>query len=355
MTQAGAFVLPPELAASSPPEERGLRRDEVRLLVANEAGVTHARFHDLTSFLSAGDVLVVNTSATVPAAVSATRADGRPVVVHFSAALGDDVWTIELRTQRGGEERVRDGRRGDRVLLPDGVELHLLDGYPDARVAVGSRLWLARIEVEGGVPAYLSRHGRPITYGYVDGRWPLESYQTVFARHPGSAEMPSAGRPFTPEVVTRLVAEGVLILPIVLHAGVSSLEKSEAPLPERFEVPADTAVHVALARSRGSRVIAVGTTAVRALETVAAPDGSLSPGTGWTELVLGPDRPAYVTDGLISGFHAPDASHLLLLEAVVGAEVLRRTYDAALAEGYLWHEFGDTCLLLRPSSGSSQR
>ena len=138
--------------------------------------------------------------------------------------------------------------------------------------------------------AYLADHGHPIRYGYVPREWPLDAYQTVFATEPGSAEMPSAGRPFTPELITRLVAAGVQIAPIVLHTGVSSLERHEAPYPERYAVPETTARLVNATRWWGGRVIAVGTTVVRALETVADEAGAIAAGEGWTRLVVTPER-----------------------------------------------------------------
>lgn len=339
------FSLPADLTATEPPEARGLTRDGVRLLVADGAGgVQHARFRDLPRFLTPGDVLVVNTSATVPGAVDGRRGDGGRVTVHFSTPLDDHVWVVELR-RADGTGPIRDASAGERVTLPDGVTLALRAGFPDPAVETGSRLWVADAGVEGGVMAYLGRRGRPIAYGYLHDRWPLQSYQTVFARHPGSAEMPSAGRPFTSDLVTDLVTSGVVVTPVVLHCGVSSLEAHEPPPAERFAVPRHTADLVTDARRRGSRVVAVGTTVVRALETVAGTDGSVRPGEGWTDLVLGPDRPPRVVDGLVTGFHEPEASHLLLLEAVVGADVVRRAYDAALEQRYLWHEFGDSALL----------
>jgi S-adenosylmethionine:tRNA ribosyltransferase-isomerase len=207
-------------------------------------------------------------------------------------------------------------------------------------------MWVALVGVEGDVAAYLARRGRPIAYAYVDGEWPLAAYQTVFARVPGSAEMPSAGRPLTADIVTRLVAKGVVVAPLTLHTGVSSAEAGEPPLPERYAVPAPTADQVNLARRAGRRVVAVGTTVTRALETVGDDDGFVRPGAGWTELVLGSDRPARVVSGLVTGWHAPGASHLSLLEAVAGHDLVRSAYDAATRSGYLWHEFGDSCLLL---------
>jgi S-adenosylmethionine:tRNA ribosyltransferase-isomerase len=340
-----AFDLPDERSATEPPEARGLARDGVRLLVATPDGVTHARFRDLGRFLRAGDLVVVNTSATLPAAVDATRANGTAVVVHWSTPRDDGTWIIEVRLPDGSGP-VCDAVAGERLALPGGAVLTLTAAYPDAGVR-GARLWVATSTgAAGGVERYLATHGRPITYSYVRGRWPLSAYQPVFAREPGSAEMASAGRPFTRRLVTDLATRGVTVAPVLLHTGVSSMEASEPPLPERFRVPASTARLVAHTRRFGGRLVAVGTTVTRALETAARPDGSVVPGRGWTDLVLSPDRPARVVDGLITGWHAPGASHLLLLEAVAGPKLVERAYAEALRGAYRWHEFGDSCLLL---------
>jgi S-adenosylmethionine:tRNA ribosyltransferase-isomerase len=339
------FELPSELSATEPPEARGLERDEVRLLVAGPGPVRHTQFRRLADGLKAGDLLVVNTSATVAAAVNAARGCEEHVVVHVSTVLDDGTLVVELRGV-DPVRRIGDGTVGERLGLPLGAVLTLLEGYPEHTIGTGSRLWRARLAVEGSPTAYLERVARPITYGHLHGRWPLTSYQTVFAREPGSAEMPSAGRPFSAELVTDLVTAGVRLAPVLLHTGVSSLEAGERPLPERYRVPLQTAELVNATRAEGHRVVAVGTTVTRALETVARHDGSVRAGHGWTDLVLGPDRPARVVDGLVTGWHDAAASHLLLLDAVAGAEVVRLAYDAALAEGYLWHEFGDAALLL---------
>jgi S-adenosylmethionine:tRNA ribosyltransferase-isomerase len=333
------FELPDELNAAEPPEARGLERDQVRLLVAAGNRIEHARFADLASYLRPGDLVVVNTSGTLAAAVDGLWS-GRPVVVHFSTALDDRDWVVELRTAPSAAKPVLEAAAGDRLRLPGGAVLYLRAPYQPG----STRLWLARCDVP--VLDVLTKYGRPIAYSYVGERWPLTAYQTVFATDPGSAEMPSAGRPFSTELVTRLVTTGVLVAPITLHTGVSSLDSHEPPADERFTVPAATADLVGWTRSRGGRVVAVGTTVVRALESVAGPDGTVSAGSGWTDLVLGPDRPAYVVDGLVTGMHAPDASHLLLLEAVAGPQLVQRAYDAALERRYLWHEFGDLCRLL---------
>jgi S-adenosylmethionine:tRNA ribosyltransferase-isomerase len=225
-------------------------------------------------------------------------------------------------------------------VLACGARLELSVPY-----ASSARLWLARLRTDEPVLSYLARHGHPIRYGYVHGHWPLEAYQTAFARRPGSAEMPSAARPFTPELVTRLTASGVLVAPITLHTGVSSLEHGEAPYPERYAVPPETARLVGAVHGWDGRVIAVGTTVVRALETVAREDGSVRPGAGWTRLMVTPRRGVRSVDGLITGWHEPEATHLQMLEAIAGAGLLHRAYATAREAGYLWHEFGDSLLV----------
>ena len=331
-------------SAGEPPEARGLSRDGVRLLVARPDGVRHTLFADLPGFLDPGDLVVVNTSATLAAAVRGLRRGGREVTLHFSTPLPDGTWVVELRPGDRAPGPVRDGEAGEPVQVADG-SVELIEPYPDAG-ARAPRLWRARVGVRGTVLTWLAGHGRPIAYDYVPGHWPLASYQTVFAREPGSAEMPSAGRPFTDRLVTDLVTAGVSVAPVLLHTGVSSLEPGEPPLPEWFRVPSATARQVEATRRAGGRVVAVGTTVTRALESVAAPDGSVAAGEGWTDLVLGPGRPARVVDGLVTGWHEPGASHLLLLEAVAGAGLVEAAYRAAGHAGYLWHEFGDSALLL---------
>ena len=337
------FVLPRAAEATAPPEARGLSRDGVRLLVARPEGVAHRRFRDLPDLLQPGDLVVVNTSATLPAAVDG-RLRGRSQPVHVSGALDDGSWAVEVRLPDGSGPDL-DVTAGDELALPDGLVLHLTAGWPDAS-AVRPRLWRAVPSRQVTPLDVLPAHGRPVAYAYLTGRYPLRDVQTVFADEPGSAEMASAGRPFTAELVVRLAVRGVAVAPVVLHAGVSSPELHEPPLPERFRVPAPTAALVNATRVAGGRVVAVGTTVTRALESAAAPDGTVAAAGGWTDLVLGPGRPARAVTGLVSGLHAPEASHLLLLEAVAGADLVRQAYDAALSGGYLWHEFGDASVFL---------
>jgi len=355
VTQApkATFSWPSGLDATEPPEARGLRRDQVRMLVSRPHGLEHALFHHLSDILAPGDLVVFNTSATRAAAVDGIRAGGEKIVVHFSTPGDDGVWIVELRA-RDGSGPIGDASAGETIRLPAGSTMQIVASHPDPSLGRGSRLWLSQIEVSGSVETWLTRHGRPITYGYLRGRWPLADYQTVFAREAASAEMPSAARPFTRRLVTEMVTRGINFAPIVLHCGVSSLEAGEPPQAERFRVPPATAWLVNATRKAGGRVVAVGTTVTRAIETVANSVGGVSSGQGWTNLVLGRERPARAVDALITGWHPPGASHLLLLEAVAGAELVQDAYDAAVTSGYLWHEFGDSCLLLPPRRSMRQ-
>ena len=355
------FTLPAELEAHAPPEARGLPRDGVRMLVsrAASADVTHHRFTDLPGLLIPGDLLVVNISRTLPAAVPA----GPGLAVHFSTARPDGSWLVELRIPTGKSSIPSgDADPPPVIALPGGAEL-TLDGRATAR------LWRARLST--AVVPYLLRHGEPIRYSYAGQRWPLEAYQTVFGRVPGSAEMPSAARPFSPAVVTDLVARGVTFAPITLHCGVSSLEAGEDPYPEQYDVPPTTARLVALTKQAGGRVIAVGTTVVRALETAALETAALettalettarettalgttvlgitalAASAGWTSHGISQETGLRVVDGLFTGLHEPRSSHLRMLAAFHGEDLLRDCYEAALARAYLWHEFGDVHLLL---------
>ncbi|WP_329115195.1 S-adenosylmethionine:tRNA ribosyltransferase-isomerase [Streptomyces sp. NBC_01465] len=346
MSAPVALRVPEELLASVPAEERGDGRDDVRLMVSRGNAVSHHSFRELPVQLRAGDVLVVNTSQTLPAAVDGRVGDSR-VVVHFSTRGDDGRWVVELRHPlAGGSTRRRHGGpAGAVVRLPGGVRLVLERPLRDGE----DRLWWARPSVSDVVDV-LRRHGRPIRYPYTLRDQPLAAHQTVFALPSpdgaGSAEMPSAARPFTAGLVAELVSRGVQFAPITLHTGVASTEAHETPYPERFEVSAATARLVNAARAGGGRIVAVGTTAVRALETATGPDGVVRALSGWTDLVVTPERGVRAVDGLLTGLHEPEASHLLMLEAIAGSEALSRSYAEALRELYLWHEFGDVHLIL---------
>ena len=353
------FQLPDELVAHEPPEARGLTRDGVRLMVSRvrRDAIAHTSFSRFPDFLKRGDVLVINTSRTINAAFQASleSEDGalNEVMLHLSTRLfgRDEPWVVEVRHRSPtGTTPLLDARPGEIVRLPAGATARLVTPYTDGRLRSTSsqvRLWIAELSLPESALAYAEHHGSPIRYSYVPKPWPLEYYQTVFADEPGSAEMPSAGRAFTNEMMQELGRKGIRVAPIVLHTGVSSLETDEQPYPERYHVSYPTALAVNAARRLGGRVIAVGTTAVRALETAADDDGYVRASGGWTDLVITADRPLRVVDGMLTGLHAPKASHLSILEALAGREHLAHAYRELLEQKYLWHEFGDLHLILQ--------
>jgi S-adenosylmethionine:tRNA ribosyltransferase-isomerase len=343
MTPVLDFELPVRLEASVPPEEQGTPRDHVRMMVGHRSSgdIVDDLFASLPAYLRSGDALVINTSATIPAALSALTAAGEEVVVHLSTMLEAGRWTVEVRQPIGYGSLPGPDLDPQTLSLPGRAEVRLLS-HPD----FSSRLWLAEVRVPGELHPYLAEHGRPIRYRYASAPWDLDAYQTVYAREPGSAEMPSAGRPFTTELMTALVAQGVVVLPVVLHAGVASMELGEKPAPEWRRVPVATAGVINALRADGGHVFAVGTTVTRALESAADTDGVVGPVEGLTDIAIGPDRPLRVVDGLITGWHEPKASHLELVEAIAGSSLATSMYERALATGYLWHEFGDSCLIL---------
>ncbi|MGI5374369.1 S-adenosylmethionine:tRNA ribosyltransferase-isomerase [Streptomyces sp. CA-251387] len=357
--------VPEELSARIPAEQRGpgLDRDAVRLLVSRGSEVSHHTFCELPLLLRAGDLLVVNTSETLAAAVDGWIGHAR-VVAHFSTRGDDGRWAVELRDpdERGTTRARAGGPAGTEVRLPGGVRLVL-----EEPLSSGSeRLWWARVagpqgDLEGGgdiqgagILGLMREHGRPIRYSYTERDQPLSVYQTVFALPSadgtGSAEMPSAARPFTVRMVTELVSRGVQFAPITLHTGVASAEAHEPPYPERFAVPEASARLINAVKAGDGRVIAVGTTAVRAVESAVDANGVVRAREGWTDLVVTPERGVRVVDGLLTGLHEPEASHLLMLEAVAGRAAIDRSYDEALRGLYLWHEFGDVHLIL-PTEG----
>lgn len=336
------FERPTELQASEPPEYRGLARDEVKLLVSTESGHTHTQFTELANQLREGDLLVVNRSATLSASLPAVGAAGQ-FIVNFSTNYGGGLWLVEPRrsTSEPGELSLEAGE----VIAVGGHAARLVSQHPDL-----PRLWF--LQTTPKLCDLMTKVGSPIRYGYVTNPYPLDAYQTLFGKIPGSAEMPSAGRPFTKRVIRSLRARGINIAGILLHTGVSSLEieserVEEHPLyAEPFIVPSATAAAVNAARENGRRVIAVGTTVVRALES--AWNGKVvAARKGFTRLMVHPGRSVQTVDGLITGLHDPLASHLAMLYAVAGKETVLDGYREAIDHGYLWHEFGDSHLLLR--------
>jgi S-adenosylmethionine:tRNA ribosyltransferase-isomerase len=348
------FVLPKALEAGQPPEARGLPRDQVRLMVTYTGTdcIIHTRFDRLPDFLVAGDVLVINTSGTLNAALKAWRSDGAALEVHLSTHLPNDLWSIELRQPvNGTTEPFYGGRENEILCLPAGGRLALLRPYSSFQSFRRGKespgpLWLARLQLPLGVQSYLSQYGFPIRYHYVQESWPNSYYQTAYVTEMGSAEMPSAGRAFTPELITRLVSSGIQLAPLLLHTGVASLENDDPPYEEYYRVPETTASLVNNAVRDGRRVIAVGTTSIRALETVTESRGQTHAGEGWTNLIITPERGVKVFQGILTGFHEPRSTHMAMLSALAPVDHLEKAYTEAINREYLWHEFGDLHLIL---------
>lgn len=350
-------ALPADRLATAPPELRGIARDGVRMMVAEPGHpLAHLHARDLATVLRPDDLLVRNISDTLPAALTGVAPGGVPVQVHLSTvqpgtspdqALQDraSLWTVEIRIPEPPASRENDEpRQGQLIRLRGGGVLRVIDSSPGGRER--SRLWLAELRTPLPLRRWLGEHGQPIRYGYVSGAWPLSSYRTPHGEVPGSVEMPSAGRALTPRLIRRLRLRGVRIADLVLHCGVSSGDSGDPPYAEWFSVPAGTAHAVRETRRRGGRVIAVGTTVVRALESTVDTSGDTNGASGWTDLVIRPDHAVSTVDGLLTGWHEPRASHLMMLRALAGSDLLCDSYAAALAGGYRWHEFGDLHLVL---------
>ena len=337
------FSLPAYLERGRPPEADGHDRDDVRLMVGSRATgvILDDHFRNLPAYLKDGDALVVNVSATLAAALPVISAAGTPLLVHLSSPLPGGLWAVELRTPHGHGSEPGPDLEPQILILPNDGNVELVSRHPRVR-----RLWLAALHVPTELGDYLRARGRPIRYRHAEGDWPLSDYQTVYATEPGSAEMPSAGRPFTSEILGRIASLGVTVLPVTLHSGVASMEEGEEPIEERYRVSPSTAAAVNTLRGRGGRIFAVGTSTVRALETVVDEGGFLHPGSGYTDLVIGPDRPLQAVDALLTGWHEPRASHLMLVESVGGRPLLTEMYRRAVESGYAWHEFGDSSLIL---------
>ena len=340
MASAALPSLPPALRASRPAAARGVRRDHVRLLVVDRASgqLEHSRFDRVADLLGPGDLLVVNTSRVLPAAVHALRASGEPIQLRPCVRRGGE-WDA-LAVQVAPPHANVPLAPGEALRVGDAT-LHVCGRRPDIPL-----LWRIELDRADDLELILG-HGEPIRYSYVPEPVPLDAYQTVYASRPGSAESPSAGLPFTWELLHRLRERGVGVADLVLHTGLSSYQDDDFDLEhhlceEWFEVGAETADAV----NRAERVIAVGTTVVRALETAAGVDGRVAPVRGWTRLAIGPERRPRVVDALLTGMHEPEASHFDLLRAFLSEALLERAYREAIAAGYLWHEFGDAALIL---------
>jgi S-adenosylmethionine:tRNA ribosyltransferase-isomerase len=348
MSAPFSFVLPPELAAQAPAERRGLNRDAARLLVVDRWFhlARHTSFDHLGDFLRPGDLLVFNSSRTLPASLLGSVAGGPEVELRLAEHLPDGSW-LALVICRAGELFACGIHEG--MVVEFGKGLTATIGQRDERIG---RLWRVSFSASGAALLdLLYKLGRPVRYEYVSAPWGLDYYQTVYAREPGSAEMPSAGRAFTWKLLFDLKRRGIETASIVLHTGLSSyldddMDARHLASEEEYFVSEEAAAKINRARRAGRRVIAVGTTVVRALESVADEAGHVTARHGYTRLRITANHTLRAVDGLLTGLHEPEASHLDLLTAFLPAEVIRETYEEAVRLGYLWHEFGDLNLIV---------
>ncbi|MEO8110925.1 MAG: S-adenosylmethionine:tRNA ribosyltransferase-isomerase [Ginsengibacter sp.] len=340
------FDLPPNLACPKPTEERKIKRDEVRLLVTTKSGsIGHTIFNHLTTFLKEGDVLVVNTSATIPSALPILLPNDKKGKLHFSTKLNDKQWLVEIREITGNKtKRWKEGKEEMVFHLPTLTAITLKQKFYKNDKWLD--LWIAEFNNDLHVENYLEAFARPIQYEHLEKQYPLSYYQTFFSFHPGSSEMPSAGRGFTPGLIERLLKKGIVIVPVLLHTGVSSLEEYETPYPEYMEIDPVAAAVINTAKRENRRIIGVGTTVVRAVESAANEQAIVTPSQGKTELFIDENYSMKIINGLLTGFHEPKATHLNMLQAIAGYGHIERAYHAAIEGGYYWHQFGDLHLIL---------
>lgn len=325
------FSLPAELNASSPPEERGFRRDHVKLMVIDKdtGAIAHDLFYRLGDYLRKGDLLLLNNSRTIPAVLRSLC--GKEMRLARSAMNGH--WDVLI---------IGDGiKRGTELHFPNQLMAKVL-----GKVA-GTALWTVCFNQENE-PFFdtLYRYGEPIRYEYIHSPWELESYQTVYASVPGSAEMPSAGRAFSWELLFDLQKKGVTLGFLQLHTGLSDYLNDDpvkpGENPEYYHIPKKTLQMIDETKKAGGRIIAVGTTVVRAIETAILTGES----EGITTLYINEHTKLQAVDGLLTGFHEAEASHLDLLFSIIDSPKLISAYENAIKKKYLWHEFGDMNLII---------
>lgn len=350
--KAPNFTVPKELEAPAPPETRGQQRDQVRLLVIHRQSglVEHRRFYNIIDYLRPGDVVVLNISRTVPAAFPGVTDDGQTIEMRLSSHYSTDgsgdgsIWQAVFKPD---EAVIRPGLRlsfGNGALT--GVVRRKRERIP--------KLWEIQFDpTNQPISAWMEQLGRPIKYDYVEQGWDIDYYQTAYATVPGSSEMPSAGRAFTPELLERIESKGVALAKIVLHTGVSNIDietediKQHTMYEEWYQVSPEAAEAINRARAAGGRIFAIGTTVVRTLETVADEQGVVHPGEGWTSLYITPGHHFKAVDALVTGLHEAKSTRLVLASAFADDQALvLRAYNEAIEGGYLWHEFGDVSLTL---------
>ena len=356
--QQARSAAPPRMRPARAPRAQ---RSDARLLALDAGNGRYAdlRADDLPQLLRAGDLLVVNDAATLPASLHGQTLRGEPVELRLSGAAvsegtedAEDTYWVALlgagdwRTPTEHRPAPPHLGRRDTVVVGPTLRAEIL-----ALSDVSPRLCRIRFSLRGAALwSALYAHGRPVQYAYQSGELALWSVQTVYGARPWAAEMPSAGRPLSWDTLAELRRRGVTLAWLTHAAGLSATGDpaldAALPLPERYDIPAATARALTDTRARGGRIIAVGTTVVRALEGAARASGGIVPaGSGVTDLILGQGTPLRAVDGILTGIHGPEESHFRLLSAFATPARLHAAWDHAADAGYLCHEFGDLELI----------
>jgi S-adenosylmethionine:tRNA ribosyltransferase-isomerase len=336
------FHLPTELLAKRPPELRGTARDGGRMLVFHRESDAFElrRFRDLADYLQTGDLIVLNDSRTINGDLFGKVEGVGRIELQLRSNLGDDVWYV-----------------GCRPWKEPPVGAHVAFEHPTLTATVTGRhpelpLWEMEFAYDGDFETVLAEAGRPIVSPYVDAIYDNQYYNTVYAKTPGSAEMPAAGRHFTPEFLAELGGHGVETVFITLHTGLSSVAITEERIDahrmyeEWYSISDATAEAINRTRASGRTLLAIGTTVMRVLESVADDEGHVGPSEGWTDLYIYPGHRFRVPDAFLTNFHGPRSTRIALAAAFTGKDLLLRGYRAAIENGFLFYEFGDTTLTL---------
>jgi len=323
------------------------RRDESRLLVMPPGrGLEHQRFSDVVELFSPGDLLVVNDSRVLPARLLGRKPTGAPseVLLIRPSPETDDPLVWEALVRPGG--KLKPGRT---VLISEDVSVEILDSVPG-----GGRL--VRLDTSLTVEETLDRYGHMPLPPYIereDEPIDRERYQTVYAQAAGSVAAPTAGLHFTPELLDQLDASGVQRVSVTLHVGIGTFRPVDVQDPdehemhvEYYEVPPSTAEAINNTRARGNSIWAVGTTAVRSIESAADAEGRVAPGTGMTDLFIRPPYDFKVVQGLLTNFHLPKSTLLMLVAALAGRERTMEAYQEAIAHRYRFYSYGDAMAVL---------
>ena len=342
------YDLPEELIAQTPVEPR----DHSRLMVVdkNTGAIEHRHFYDVIDYLNPGDSLIINETRVIPARLIGERAGGGACEILLLRQLGPKKW----------ETLVRPGKKlraGATATFGGGKLTAVIAGDTDA----GGRI--VDFECEGTFEAALDALGEmplpPYIHEKLEDR---DRYQTVYAKQDGSAAAPTAGLHFTPELLERIKSKGIDVIPVLLHVGLGTFRpvKSEdiedhVMHTEYYEISEESARRINETRRRGSRIVAVGTTSVRTLESAAIAPGEVTAGGGWTSIFIKPGYQYKMVDALITNFHLPGSTLIMLVSALMGRERTLSVYETAVRERYRFFSFGDAMLISSADSHSASR